>query len=245
MSQAISIRFQPPEHLSGPARDLLVSLRRPTGSEPIVQHDEKIEPVALPPSPRQEQLNARALRQKLRALEKERALKTVDGAATWIVTDRLSHNPDLGERIDNTIVGDGVGTGRIIYGPPDLCLPAGLYMAIIEFQVTNMGDRKRARVTGEVTLNNRTNLCQQTKKITALGKSTFHLPFRLREDDLMRHVVPAIEVRLNLKDVVGVTVTQVAVVFKVPGLHTLATQLSSGISVWFRRLRRSIAKPRT
>lgn len=244
MSQALSIRFQPPEHLSGPARDLLVSLRHPAVSEPIVHQDEKVEPVALPLSPAQEQLNTRMLRQRLRALERERAMKTVDGTATWIVTDRMSFNPDLGERIGNNIVGPGLGTGRIVYGPPDLCLPAGLYMAVIEFQVTNMAGRKKARVAGEVTLNNKKNLSQQNKTLTAAGTYAFRLPFRLREEDLLRHAEPAIEVRLNLKNVVGVTVTQVAVVFKAPGMRTLAMQLSSTGSAWLKRVRRKIAKPR-
>lgn len=248
MSQALSIRFQPPEHLSGPARDLLTLLRRTAGSDPIVRHDERIEPLALPPSPAQEQLNVRVLRHRLRTLERERALKTVDGTATWIITDRMSLNPDLGERIGHSIVGTGLGKGRIVYGPPDLYLPAGHYLAIIEFQVTNMVDRRWTRVTGEVILNNQKYLSQQTKTISVEGTYAFRLPFRVRENDLLRHATPAIEVRLNLRNVVGVTVTQVAVVSKAPGVRTLAAHpaahLNSAGNAWLRWVGRSITKSR-
>lgn len=248
MSQPLSIRFQPPDQLSGPARDLLAFFRRTTHSGPIIGHGERIEPLALPPSREQAQLNARALRCRLRALEQERALKTVDGTATWIITDRMCLNPDLGERIGPSIVATGVGKGRIVYGPADLCLPAGRYMAVIEFQVTNMADRRWARVTGEVILNNQKYLSQQTKALTAPGTYAFRLPFRVREDDLLRHATPMIEVRLNLRNVVGVTVRQVAILSKAPGLRTLAAHpvahLNSAGNAWLKWVARKIAKPR-
>lgn len=248
MSQSLSIRFQPPEHLTGPTRDLLALLRSPAVAEPIVRHEERIEPLALPPSPEQDQLNVRILRHRLRTLEKERAMKTVDGAATWIVTDRMSLNPELGERIDNSIVGAGLGKGRIVYGPPDLCLPSGLYMAVIEFQLTDMLDNRSARVTGEVILNNQQYLSQQTKTISVKGSYVFRLPFRVREKDLLRYVAPAIEVRLNLKSVVGAKVTQVAIVSRPPGARSLVAHprahLHSAGNVWLKWLGRKVVKSR-
>lgn len=221
MSRALSIRFQPPEQLAGPARDLLAQLQRAANGAPVLGHDADHEPLALVASPVQQQLNARALRHRLRTLERERALKAVDGTATWILTDRLSLNPDLGERIGHVIVGPGLGTGRIVYGPPDLCLPAGRYIAVIECRVTSMADRRWARLTGEVILNNRQYLSQQTKTLAAAGAVVFRLPFRVRETDLLRQADPMMEVRLNLKSIVGIEVTQVAVVSKASGLRTL------------------------
>lgn len=252
MSQSVSIRFQPPEQLSGPAKGLLALLRSPAGAQPIGRRDVAVEPLALPPSPEQEQLNARAndlaLRRRLRNLENERALKTVDGSATWVITDRLAVDPDLGERIGNSIVGAGLGKGRIIYGPHDLCLPSGRYWAIIELRVTNMLDRRSARVTGEVILNNQRYLSQQTKMILAKGSYVFRLPFRVRESDLFRYSTPALEVRLNVKSVVGVKVKQVAIVSKPPGIRNLLAHpwahLHSAGNAGLRWLGRSVAKPR-
>lgn len=246
MSQTVSIRFQPPGQLSGPARELLELLRRTVTAGPVVRQDEKTTPVVLPPSHLQQQMNVRALRHSLRKLERERALNSVDGTATWIITERMCLNPDLGERVDRRIVGPGLGIGRIVYGPPDLCLPAGRYMAIIEFEVTNMIDRRWARVTGEVILNNQKFLSQQTKVLTAAASYTFRLPFRVREEDLLRQSTPAIELRLNLRDVVGVTVTQVAVFSRAPGVRTLAAHplahLASAGTALLRWARKKIAK---
>lgn len=250
MSHSLSIRFQPPEQLSGPARDLLelLSRARGVGAALTVQEAGLTEPLALPPSPAQEQFNARALRQKLRLLERERALKSVDGTATWIITDRMSFNPDLGEQVGRHIVGTGLGKGRIVFGPHGLCLPAGLYMAVIEFRLTNMVDRRWARLTGEVILNNQKYLSQQTKTLWGAGAYVFRLPFRVRENDLLRHADPAIEVRLNLRNVVGVTVTQVAVLSKTSGMRTLAAHpgayLNSAGNAWLRWAARRSAKSR-
>lgn len=229
MSRALSIRFQPSEHLSGPARDLFAELRKTASSKPIAGYSDQIAPIALPPSPAQEQLDARTLRRRLRTLERERTLKAVDGTSTWIITDRMAFNPDLGERVGHHIVGTGLGKGRIVYGPHDLSLPAGRYMAVIELQVTNMVDRGWARATGEVVLKNQKYLSQQTKLVLDRGKYTFRLPFRVREADLLQHAAsilqqtgPIIEVRLNLRSVVGVEVTQVAVVSKASGIRAIA-----------------------
>lgn len=247
MSQSLSIRFQPPEQLTGPTRDVFMLLRNPIGYEPGSQHD-AIEPPTLPVSLAQDQLNERLLRQKLRTLERERALKTVDGTAIWIITDSMSLNPALGERMDDRIVGAGLGKGRIFYGPHNFCLPSGVYMAIIEFHVTNMVDKRRARVAGEVILNNQKYLSQQTKSISAKGSYTFRLPFRVRENDLLEQIRPAIEVRLNLKTVVGVVITQVAVLAKPSSMRSFAAHpaahLHSTANAWLKRVGRIIMKPR-
>ena len=68
----------------------------------------------------------------------------------------------------------------------------------------------------------------------------------MRENDLLRYQTPMIEVRLNVRNVVGVTVTQVAVVSTAPGVGSLAAHpvahLHSAGNAWVRRIGRSMAK---
>ena len=249
MSQALSIRFQPPEHLSGPARDLLALLRCTADSEPIVRHDEMIEPLALPPSPVQAQLNARALRHRLRTLERERALKSVDGTATWIITDRMSLNLDLrgadrpqhrrhrpGQGPDRLRPARSVPAGGSLHG--DHRVPSDKYGG----SQMGAGDGRSHPEQSEIS---------EPADQDADGRGHVHVPPAApgAEDDLLRHATPAIEVRLNLRNVVGVTVTQVAIVSKAPGVRTFAAHpaahLNSAGDAWLRWVgRRSPSRAR-
>jgi hypothetical protein len=213
MGHPLSIRFQAPERVTGPAKDVFVLLMDSLPSADFVERAES-EPVALRASPEQDALSTRNLRVRFRSLERERALKTVDGIATLILTDSICFNPELGRRVDTSIVGDGLGTGRIIYGPHEFCLPAGHYIAVIEFQVTSLPDSARVRVAGEVILNNQKYLSQQRKNISAKGSYIFRLPFTVTEPHLLDYAAPALEIRLNLRGIVGIVITQVAVVYR-------------------------------
>jgi hypothetical protein len=218
MSQSLSIRFQEPKDITGPTKDLFAELMVPSNTGQSGSRRDIIDTVELPLSNEGYSLSIRNKRYELRRLEKERALKTVDGTATWIITDSICFNPALGERVNNSIVGEGIGKGRIIYGPHGFSLAPGYYMAIVEFKITNMLEAKRVRVTGEVILNNQRYLSQQNKFLFFKGSYVFRLPFKIREEALLNYLSPTIEVRLNIKGLIGVTVDQVAVVYKAASL---------------------------
>lgn len=248
MGQSISIRFQAPRDLTGPARDLFAELMEPLPTTQGAFRDGSSEDVQFSISKEQEALTARNLRRELRRLESKRAQQTVDGTATWIITDRICFDPALAERVNTSIVGEGLGKGRIIYGPYDFRLAPGNYMAIIEFQVTSMLESRRVRVAGEVSLNNQRYLSQQTKTVSAKGAHVFRLPFRMREAVIMDHSTSAIEVRLNVKGVIGVTVSQVTVVYKAARLRNVIAHpiayLTSAANAWVRGIGRRVMATR-
>lgn len=248
MGQSLSIRFQTPKDLTGPARDLFAELLDPLPSTQGSFRDDSSEIVQFSISKEQEALSVRDLRRQLRRLEKERTLKTADGTATWIVTDRICFDPTLGTKVKTSIVGEGLGKGRIIYGPHDFRLAPGYYMAIIEFQVTNMLEARHVRIAGEVSLNNKRYLSQQTKTVFTQGSHVFRLPFRLREAIIMDHSTAAIEVRLNVKGIIGLTVSQVAVVYKAAILRNVLAHpiahLTSAANAWVRAVGRKIVTRR-
>jgi hypothetical protein len=233
MGQPLSIRFQSPKELTGPTRDLFAQLIDPLNPLEGTVPKEEIDTVPLPVTREQGELTARELRRDMRKLEKERALRTSDGTATWIITDQMCFDPSLSKRVKGGIVGEGLGRGRIIYGPHDFRVAPGYYTAIIEFHVTSMLDARRVRIAGEVILNNKLYLSQQTIAVSAASAHVFRLPFRVREAAILAHLTAAIEVRLNVKGIVSVTVDQVSVVYKTSPLrsicnHPLAHLASAG-----------------